>query len=104
MEAHDAGWRRIHRIKLTSSVKWLVGVVVGAFSGEMLARNGGEILARVEQTLSGRVPAIAATFGRSCQSLRPRYAATIRGQVGTTTTESKTGSVLLLPTRRDLLR
>jgi len=29
-----------------------------------LSRNGGETLARVEQTLSRRVPAIAATFGR----------------------------------------
>ena len=29
-----------------------------------LSRNGGAIVARVEQTLSRRVPAIAATFGR----------------------------------------
>jgi hypothetical protein len=29
-----------------------------------LARNGGKNLARVERTLSRRVPAIAATFGR----------------------------------------
>jgi len=33
-------------------------------SRQLLAPNGGEILARVEQTLSRRLPAIAATFGR----------------------------------------
>jgi len=47
-----------------------------------LFRNGGEILPRVEQTLSRRVPAIAATFWSALTEFGPALRCHYPGQAG----------------------
>ena len=58
------GWRWIWASFLILLYDDDVRGIVVAFGISCLFRNGGEILARVQQTLSRRVPARAATFGR----------------------------------------
>ena len=56
---------------------------IGCFCSALLpARNSGEILARVGQTLSGRVPAIAATFRSALTELEPALSCHYPGQAG----------------------
>ena len=54
---------------------------VGVFLN-CLSRNGGKILARVEQTLSGRMPAIAATFRSALTGFAPALRCHYPGQAG----------------------
>ena len=68
-----------------------------------LARNGGEILARVEQTLSRRVPAIAATFRSALTEFAPALRCHYPGQAGILKADPKTYAVLVLRSVRDFL-